>query len=146
MKSHKIFKEESHLDFKLFSFILVFCSLFITNEQMNILMPKSSKLKDKKVIYNYVDKEKCLQLNAYEYPANKNTFEKAKEEKVDGAFYHFDDENEIVVIEKFLSTNEIEISVRLWKKDKEIKAVLHSCSALLKSNKKELNKLVDNLK
>ena len=146
MSPYNIFREDLHLEFNILSIVLVFCSWFITNEKLGFFSNTKPNSKDIKLIHERINSEQCLELKAYQYLSENFNYEKAKTQKEDACFYHFDDDKEMIIKERKLTANDTEVSVLFWKKDNEIKIILRSCSNYLKENKRELNSLIDKLK
>ncbi len=122
------------------------CIFWYTILKTNLVKSQSQILQQKRVIYDFINDEKCLHLKVYEYASMTNSYEKEKDRRVEGLFYHFDDSREILFIEKAITSDEMEIYVLFWKKKLEINIVLQSCRAMLKENKKELYKIIDRFK
>jgi len=145
MKSYKIFSYGYSNDYYALTIILVFCSISFTKDKISLFSTIKTTSDVRTIIYKHTDKETCLDLSAYRYPALDNSFEKLKGQKENGIFYYFDDENEVVIVQKKLSNKETEVSVKFWKQKNEINIVLLSCPDFIKENKKALNALTESL-
>ncbi len=92
-------------------------------------------------IYHKVDHNLCAEWEITKNLQIKYDYERAKEIKEDGVFYYYDDENEMIQTQNFLSDGQVIIKTLFWYQGISHIISLICCKKNLVENKKVLKTL-----